>query len=55
MAIVRTVLTYLLWFYLLLLVIRMIISWIQTFSRSWNPRGVVLVVAEGRSPPLIRR
>jgi YggT family protein len=55
-AIVRTVLTYLLWFYLLLLVIRMIISWIQAFSRSWNPKGIVLVVAEGAftatDPPL---
>jgi len=54
--IVKTVLTYLLWFYLLLLIIRMIISWIQTFSRSWQPTGVVLVVAEGvftaTDPPL---
>ena len=56
MLIVKTVLTYLLWFYLLLLIIRMIISWIQTFSRSWQPTGVVLVVAEGvftaTDPPL---
>ena len=56
MAIVRTVLTYLIWFYLLLLIIRMIISWIQAFSRSWQPSGAVLVVAEGvftaTDPPL---
>ena len=56
MAIVRTVLTYLIWFYLLLLIIRMIISWIQAFSRSWQPHGAVLVVAEGvftaTDPPL---
>jgi YggT family protein len=54
--IVRTVLTYLLWFYLLLLIIRMIISWIQAFSRTWQPTGVILVVAEGvftaTDPPL---
>ena len=46
MAIVRTVLTYLIWFYLLLLIIRMIISWIQAFARSWRPSGVILVLAE---------
>ena len=56
MVIVKTVLTYLLWFYLLLLIIRMIISWIQAFSRSWQPTGIILVVAEGvftaTDPPL---
>jgi YggT family protein len=54
--ILRAVLTYLLWFYLLLLIIRMIISWIQAFSRSWHPKGIVLVVAEvvftATDPPL---
>jgi YggT family protein len=54
--ILRTVLTYLIWFYLLLLIIRMIFSWIQAFSRDWHPRGPVLVVAEGvftaTDPPL---
>ena len=56
MGIVRTVLTYAIWFYLLLLIIRMIISWIQAFSRDWRPRGAILVVAEGvftaTDPPL---
>ena len=56
MVIVKTVLTYLLWFYLLLLILRMIISWIQAFSRTWQPTGPVLVVAEGvftaTDPPL---
>jgi len=54
--IVKAVLTYLIWFYLLLLIIRMIISWIQAFSRSWHPTGIVLVVAEAvftaTDPPL---
>jgi len=54
--ILRTVLTYVIWFYLLLLIIRMIISWIQAFSRTWQPTGPVLVVAEGvftaTDPPL---
>jgi YggT family protein len=46
MDILRIVLTYLLWFVLLLLIGRMIISWIQTFARSWQPTGIVLVIAE---------
>ncbi len=46
MDIVRTVLTYVLWLYLLLLIGRLIISWIQAFSRDWHPTGVVLVIAE---------
>ena len=56
MGILRTVLTYVIWFYLLLLIIRMIFSWIQAFSRDWHPKGPVLVVAEGvftaTDPPL---
>ena len=56
MDILRTVLYYLLWVYLLFLIGRLIISWIQAFSRSWSPRGPVLVVAEtvytATDPPL---
>ncbi len=46
MDIVRTVLTYVLWLYLLILIARLILSWIQAFSRSWHPTGVILVIAE---------
>ena len=46
MALVKIILTYVLWIYLLLLIGRLIISWIQAFARSWYPHGVVLVVAE---------
>ena len=56
MGIVREVLYYALWAYLLLLIARLIISWIQAFSRDWHPRGVVLVNAEvvytATDPPL---
>ena len=56
MNIVRIVLTYVLWLYLLILIGRLIISWIQAFSRDWSPTGIVLVVAEGvytaTDPPL---
>ncbi len=47
MTIVKIVLTYVLYFYLLLLLGRLIFSWIQAFSRSWTPHGLVLVIAGG--------
>ncbi|MBV9381634.1 MAG: YggT family protein [Streptosporangiaceae bacterium] len=56
MGILKVVLIYVLVIYLLLLIGRMIISWIQAFARSWHPTGVVLVIAEGiftaTDPPL---
>lgn len=56
MTIVKIVLTYVLYLYLLLLLGRLIFSWIQAFSRSWSPHGPVLVVAEAvftaTDPPL---
>ena len=56
MQILKEVLTYLLGFYLLLLVGTMIISWIRAFARDWHPRGVVLVTCEliltATDPPL---
>ena len=56
MQILKVVLTYLLSIYLVILIGRMIIGWIQVFARSWRPTGVVLVLAEGiftaTDPPL---
>ena len=56
MNILKIVLTYVLWLYLLLLIGRLIISWIQAFSRDWHPTGVILVIAEvmytATDPPL---
>ena len=46
MDILKIVLTYVLSLYLVVLIGRMIIGWIQTFARSWYPQGVVLVIAE---------
>ena len=52
----REVLTYLLTIYLVVLVGRMIFSWVQVFARDWRPSGVLLVIAEGiftiTDPPL---
>ena len=56
MNIAKIVLTYVLSLYLLLLIVRLVLSWIQAYSRSWRPSGVVLVIAEGvytaTDPPL---
>jgi YggT family protein len=56
MQLLKIVLTYLLSIYLVVLIGRMIIGWIQVFARSWRPTGVVLVLAEGiftaTDPPL---
>jgi YggT family protein len=56
MGILKIVLYYLLTIYLIVLVGRMVISWIQMFARSWTPTGVVLLVAESiytvTDPPL---
>jgi YggT family protein len=47
---------YVLSVYLVLLIARMILSWIQVYARSWSPSGILLVVAEGvysaTDPPL---
>ncbi|MBX9246523.1 YggT family protein [Actinotalea ferrariae] len=32
--------------YLVLLIVRLVLDWVQVFARDWRPRGVVLVVAE---------
>ncbi|MBV9092391.1 MAG: YggT family protein [Streptosporangiaceae bacterium] len=56
MQVLRVVLTYVLTIYLVLLIGRMIIGWVQVFARDWRPTGVLLVVAEAvftvTDPPL---
>jgi YggT family protein len=51
-----TILHFVIGIYLVLLVGRLIFSWIQSFSRSWTPTGFVLVLAEAcytpTDPPL---
>jgi YggT family protein len=42
--------------YLVVLIARMILSWVQVYAKSWSPTGILLVVAEGvysaTDPPL---
>ena len=56
MNIFRDVAFYVLSVYLVLLIARMIFSWIQAYAREWRPSGILLVVAEGvysaTDPPL---
>ncbi|PJI94331.1 YggT family protein [Luteimicrobium subarcticum] len=44
--VIFSVLATLLFVYLILLVARMVLDWVQVFAREWRPRGVVLVLAE---------
>jgi len=46
MGILKVVLTYILTIYLVILIGRMIFSWIQMFARQWAPTGIILVIAE---------
>ena len=52
----REVLVYVLTIYLVVLIGRMIFSWVQVFARDWRPSGILLVIAEGiftiTDPPL---
>jgi YggT family protein len=54
--IAKLVLFYVLSAYLLLLIGRLILGWVQAYARDWRPRGVVLVIAEAvytaTDPPL---
>lgn len=43
---VGTVLWALLWIFTIMLIVRVVVSWVQAFARSWEPSGVVLVLLE---------
>ncbi len=36
----------LLWFFIILLWVRLVVDWVQVFARSWSPSGPLLVVLE---------
>lgn len=46
MAVVGQVLAAVLWLYWLILIGRLVFDFVQIFARSWQPRGVLLVLAE---------
>ena len=43
---VGQVLILVLWLFLILLIARLVLDYVQMFARSWRPRGPTLVVAE---------
>jgi YggT family protein len=43
---VGVVLELVLWFYILLLLARIVADWVQMFARAWQPKGFVLVLLE---------
>jgi YggT family protein len=56
MSIFATIAYYILWLYLLLLIGRLIIDMLQSYSRTWSPSGILARVAEiiftATDPPL---
>ncbi|MET9020224.1 YggT family protein [Actinopolymorpha sp. NPDC004070] len=56
MQIIGQILYSVLWIFLVLLFVRLVVDWVQFFARSWEPRGVLLVILEGvytvTDPPL---
>ncbi len=46
MSLIGQLLTVLLTIFLIVLIARLVIDYVQLFSRSWRPTGVVLVLAE---------
>lgn len=42
---ILSIISSLLGLYLLILLVRVILDWIQLFARQWRPSGVVLVIA----------
>lgn len=43
---IAPILYWVLTFYFLVLIGRLIFDWIMVFSREWRPRGVLLIIAE---------
>lgn len=56
MALVLQLLAFVVFLFLLFLIGRLVLDWVQVFSREWRPRGPLLVVAEAvytvTDPPL---
>ncbi|MGH3472754.1 MAG: YggT family protein [Nocardioidaceae bacterium] len=46
MHVLGAVIELVLWFYILLLLARIVMEWVQMFARSWQPVGPAVVVLE---------
>ncbi|YAL84388.1 YggT family protein [Dermacoccaceae bacterium W4C1] len=56
MVLIREVLAIALYLFLIFMLGRLVLEWVQVLARDWRPRGVVLVIAEAvytvTDPPL---
>ena len=43
---VGQVIEFVIWTFIVLMLVRFVVDWIQVFARSWTPHGPVLVVLE---------
>jgi YggT family protein len=43
---VGAILSFILFLFFILLMIRLVVEWVQMFARSWRPTGPILVVLE---------
>ena len=61
MVIVGAIVEFVLWFYILFILVRLVAEWVQMFARSWRPSGPGLIALEvvysATDPPIrtIRR
>lgn len=46
MELFATVAYFVVFIFFIILIVRLIFSWIQVFSRDWRPTGVMLLIAE---------
>lgn len=43
---IGSIIAFLLWLYIGLMLARLVVDWVQVFARSWVPRGPMLVILE---------
>ncbi len=57
MVAVGIVIELVLWFFILLVLARIVVDWVQMFARSWHPQGPFLVLLEAiytlTDPPIL--
>ena len=46
MQVAGEIIAFVLWICLILLIARIVLDWVQMLARSWQPRGVLLVLCE---------
>lgn len=47
MYVIGQILDIVLWIFLIMLIARLVVDWVQMFARGWEPKGPLLVALEG--------